>query len=206
MCFVDALEDKIRRKSNCKVPRANQIHIKICSLPLARPCLIFWALMGFVSRTRPNSAAFHRGSMRTGAPSGRQCLRSAPRHGSEGTRTNYTEERHPVCSLTALRRAATQPRGPCDRASVDQAKPPLANGQIGRLHRAIKNATVKRCQYGSHDHLRTQITHFMDACNFVSWPKTRNGLVPFECICKVRTSEPKRFIPDPIQHRPGMNI
>ena len=36
--------------------------------------------------------------------------------------------------------------------------------------------------------------------------KTLNGLTPYEHICKVWTSEPERFILNPIHQMPGLNI
>jgi len=35
--------------------------------------------------------------------------------------------------------------------------------------------------------------------------KTLRGLTPYEYICKIWTSEPDRFIPDPIHQMPGLN-
>tara|TARA_R100001530_G_scaffold80051_1_gene55852 strand:+ start:129 stop:386 length:258 start_codon:yes stop_codon:yes gene_type:complete len=32
-----------------------------------------------------------------------------------------------------------------------------------------------------------------------------SGLTPYEYICKIRTSEPERFIVDPIHQMPGLN-
>ena len=44
------------------------------------------------------------------------------------------------------------------------------------------------------------------ACtNFARRLKTLNGLTPYEYICKIRTSEPHRFILNPIHQMPGRN-
>jgi hypothetical protein len=43
------------------------------------------------------------------------------------------------------------------------------------------------------------------AYNFVRRLKTLNGLIPYEFICKPWTSEPDRFIIDPIHQMPGLN-
>lgn len=45
-------------------------------------------------------------------------------------------------------------------------------------------------------------THLADD-NFARRLKTRNGLTPDDYICKVRTSEPDRFILTPIHQMPG---
>ncbi len=41
--------------------------------------------------------------------------------------------------------------------------------------------------------------------NFARRPKTLGGLTPYEYICEIRTSEPDRFILDPIHQMPGPN-
>jgi hypothetical protein len=46
---------------------------------------------------------------------------------------------------------------------------------------------------------------FLAACNFARRFKTLGGLTPYEYICKIRTSEPDRFILNPINQMPGLN-
>jgi len=73
------------------------------------------------------------------------------------------------------------------------------------MNRTIKDATVKRFHYDSHDRLRTHLADVLAACNFARRLKTPNGLTPYEYICRIWTSEPGRFIPDPIHRMPGLN-
>ena len=54
----------------------------------------------------------------------------------------------------------------------------------------------------SHDQLRTHLTDFMDAYNFARRLKSLNGLTLYENICKIWTSEPDRFIVNPIHQMP----
>ncbi|WP_241691170.1 IS481 family transposase [Roseovarius sp. A46] len=96
---------------------------------------------------------------------------------------------------------------------------PWTNGQVERMNRTIKEGeaeqktirgivfplNVKRFHYDSHDQLRTHLTDFMAAYNFARRLKTLGGLTPYEYICKVWTSEPDRFILDPIHQMPGLN-
>jgi transposase InsO family protein len=82
---------------------------------------------------------------------------------------------------------------------------PWTNGQVERMNRTIKDATVKRFHYDSHDQLRRHLRDFIDAYNFGRRLKTRKGLTPYEFICKRWTSEPDRFIIDPIHQMPGLN-
>ncbi|KAB2541361.1 hypothetical protein AL035_12900, partial [Salipiger aestuarii] len=66
-------------------------------------------------------------------------------------------------------------------------------------------ATVKRYHYDSHDQLRTPLADCMAACNFARRLKTLGGLTPYEYIRKIWTSEPDRFILNPIHQMPGLN-
>jgi transposase InsO family protein len=82
---------------------------------------------------------------------------------------------------------------------------PWTNGQVERMNRTIKDATVKRFHYDDHDQLRQHLDDFMAAYNFGRRLKTLNGLTPYEFICKVWTKQPNRFRLDPIHQMPGLN-
>jgi len=82
---------------------------------------------------------------------------------------------------------------------------PWTNGQVERMNRTIKDATVKRFHYDDHDQLRTHLSDFVDAYNFGRRLKTLRGLTPYEYICKVWTSEPERFTLNPLHQMPGLN-
>ncbi|BAK82508.1 transposase [Komagataeibacter medellinensis NBRC 3288] len=82
---------------------------------------------------------------------------------------------------------------------------PWTNGQVARMNRTIKEATVKRFHYDSHEELRTHLDDFIAAYNFGRRFKTLQGLTPYEYICKIWTSEPERFIINPIHQIPGLN-
>jgi Integrase core domain len=71
--------------------------------------------------------------------------------------------------------------------------------------RTIKDATVKRFHYETHDQLRTHLTDFLAVYNFARRLKTLSGLTPYEYICKIWTSEPDRFILDLINQMTGLN-
>jgi transposase-like protein len=97
----------------------------------------------------------------------------------------------------------------CARADIDHrlTKPrhPWTNGQVERMNRTIKEATVKRFYYDSHDQLRTHLADFVAAYNFARRLKTLRGLTPYEYICKCWTQQPDRFIIDPTHQMPGLN-
>ncbi len=97
----------------------------------------------------------------------------------------------------------------CEGNSIEHrtTKPnhPWTNGQVERMNRTIKEATVKRYHYDDHDQLRQHLHDFINAYNFARRLKTLNGLTPYEYICKCWTSEPDRFTIDPIHQMPGLN-
>ena len=82
---------------------------------------------------------------------------------------------------------------------------PWTNGQVERMNRTIKDATVKRYHYDSHEQLRSHLADFLNAYDFARRLKTLSGLTPYEYICKIWTSEPDQFIVDPIHQMPGLN-
>src|ERR1700692_2348539 len=85
-------------------------------------------------------------------------------------------------------------------------KHPWTNGQVERMNRTIKEATVQRYHYDSHQELAQHLNDFVSAYNFGRRLKTLKGLTPYEFICKRWTSEPERFILDPLHQMPGLNI
>jgi transposase InsO family protein len=98
-----------------------------------------------------------------------------------------------ICAANGIEHRLTKPNHP------------WTNGQVERMNRTIKEATVKRYYYDNHDQLRTHLSDFLDAYNYARRLKTLSGLTPYEYICKIWTSEPDRFILNPIHQMPGLN-
>ena len=84
-------------------------------------------------------------------------------------------------------------------------KHPWTNGQVERMNRTIKEATVKWYHYDNHDQLKQHLDDFIDAYNYGRRLKTLKGLTPYEFICKCWTNEPDRFNLDPVHQMPGLN-
>ena len=82
---------------------------------------------------------------------------------------------------------------------------PWTNGQVERMNRTIKEATVKRYYYQSHDQLKTHLQTFLMAYNFARRLKTLKGLTPYEYVCNIWAKEPERFKINPVQHTVGLN-
>lgn len=82
---------------------------------------------------------------------------------------------------------------------------PWTNGQVERMNRTLKEATVKRYHYGTHDQLREHLQNFVDAYNYAKRLKTLKGLTPFEHIVKCWTIKPKSFRLNPTHLMPGLN-
>jgi transposase-like protein len=99
-----------------------------------------------------------------------------------------------ACALTDIDHRLTKP------------KHPWTNGQVERMNRTIKDATVRRFHYETHDQLRSHLADFVHAYNFARRLKTLKGLTPYEFICKTWTKQPERFTLNPLQKMPGLNI
>ena len=83
---------------------------------------------------------------------------------------------------------------------------PWTNGQVERMNRTLKEATVRRYHYDSQSQLREHLDDFVDAYNFGKRLKTLNGMTPFEYVCSVWTKQPDRFNINPAQLTMGLNI
>jgi transposase InsO family protein len=98
----------------------------------------------------------------------------------------------------------------CEQHGIEHrlTKPghPWTNGQVERMNRTLKEATVKRYYYDSHQQLKEHLYNFLNAYNFANRLKTLHGLTPYECIIKCWQKEPERFKTNPAHHTLGLNI
>ena len=92
----------------------------------------------------------------------------------------------------------------CEQHDIEhrltQVNHPWTNGQVERMNRTIKDATVKRYHYDTHDQLRVHLQLFVDAYNHARRLKTLRGLTPYEYVCHLWTKEPERFRLNPSYH------
>jgi transposase InsO family protein len=76
---------------------------------------------------------------------------------------------------------------------------PWTNGQVERVNRTIKDATVKRFHYDNNDQWRRHLDDFVAAYNFA------RRLTPSEFICRTWAETPERFAANPHHQTPGPN-
>ena len=123
--------------------------------------------------------------------------------------THFTDPTGGAWSPSEIRRmrAAGQPfrahgfELACAELDIDHrlTKPnhPWTNGQVERMNRTLKEATVRRYHYESHHRLRAHLQTFLEAYNFARRLKTLRGRTPFEFIAEKWRSEPHRFSANP---------
>ena len=97
----------------------------------------------------------------------------------------------------------------CSEHEIDhrltKIKHPWTNGQVERMNRTIKEATVQRYHYVNHDQLRQHLADFINAYNFARRLKMLKGLTPCEFICKCWTNQQERFKLNPLHQMAGLN-
>lgn len=98
----------------------------------------------------------------------------------------------------------------CARENIDhrltKVRHPWTNGQVERMNRTLKDATVKKYYYQTHDQLKEHMQTFLMAYNFAKRLKALKGLTPYEYICKIWTNDPQSFTINPFHHTVGLNI
>jgi transposase InsO family protein len=97
----------------------------------------------------------------------------------------------------------------CARHGIDHrlTKPnhPWTNGQVKRMNRTLKEATVRTYHYEQHAQLRQHLDTFLAAYNFAKRLKSLNGLTVHQFICSRWQIEPSRFQSNPHHFSPGLN-
>jgi len=82
---------------------------------------------------------------------------------------------------------------------------PWTNGQVERMNRTLKEATVKKFYYQTHQHLKEHLQTFLMAYNFAKRLKTLRGLTPYQFICAAWQKDSERFKLNPFHHTLGLN-
>lgn len=82
---------------------------------------------------------------------------------------------------------------------------PWTNGQVERMNRTLKEATVGRYHYSGHEELKEHLQAFLMAYNFPGRLKILKGKSPYEFVRAVWAIEPERFHVDPNHFIVGLN-
>ena len=88
---------------------------------------------------------------------------------------------------------------------LTRLKHPWTNGQVERMIRTLKDATVYRYYYATHQEFKDHLQLYLMAYNVARRLKTLKGLTPFEYICQRWQLEPARFIINPYHLTLGPN-
>ena len=96
----------------------------------------------------------------------------------------------------------------CEQNNIEYrlTKPnhPWNNGQVERINRTIKEATVNRYYYQNHRQLSEHLDKFILAYNFAKRLKILRGLTPYEFIIKSWSENSEIFYLDPSHFIPGL--
>jgi transposase InsO family protein len=117
-----------------------------------------------------------------------------PKHRSGPTARWRTHMFDLLCQQNGIEHRLTKPNHP------------WTNGQVERMNRTLKEATVNRYHYETAEQLKAHLATFLMAYNFAKRLKTLRGLTPHEYICKIWTESPERFRLNPIHHTSGPYI
>jgi transposase InsO family protein len=82
---------------------------------------------------------------------------------------------------------------------------PWTNGQVERMNRTRKDATVKKYYDQTPLHLKEHLHAFLMADTFAKRLKTLKGLTPYEHICTCWHKESERCTVNPYHHTLGLN-
>ena len=98
-----------------------------------------------------------------------------------------------ICEAQGIQHRLTKPRHP------------WTNGQVERMIRTLKEATVYRYFYNTNRQLAEHLDTFLMAYNLAKRLKTLQGLTVYEYICKQWQEKPSRFHFDPYHLTLGLN-
>ncbi len=89
---------------------------------------------------------------------------------------------------------------------LTKIKHPWTNGQVERMNRTLKEATVKTFYDATHQQLKEHLYAYLMAYNFAKQLKSLKGKTPWQCILNQWTISPDDFTINPNQFIVGLNI
>lgn len=98
----------------------------------------------------------------------------------------------------------------CKEYKIDhrltQFRHPWTNGQVERMNRSLKQATVKTYHYDTVDQFKEHLYHFINAYNYAKKLKTLRFMTPYEMILNEYKTKPLLFHSNPSLYLLGLNI
>jgi hypothetical protein len=125
-----------------------------------------------------------------------------------------------ICAANGIEHRLTKPNHPWTKGQVERMNRTIKEGEAQSRSGGTATADRKaiplrrpfaaanppcRLPFASGPTVHWTVGLSLLTCNFARRLKTLNGLTPYEYICKIWTSEPDRFILDPIHQMPGLN-
>jgi transposase InsO family protein len=83
---------------------------------------------------------------------------------------------------------------------------PWTNGQVERMNRTLKDATIKAYHYDTLAELKQHLQDFLMAYNFTKKLKALRFCSPYEKICQAWKDDPSPFHANPHLFIVGLNI
>jgi transposase-like protein len=97
----------------------------------------------------------------------------------------------------------------CEQHSIEHRltkfKHPWTNGQVERMNRTLKEATVKKFHYDSVNQLKQHLYDFMMAYNHARKLKALNYQSPYDIIIQQWKLKPNLFHTNPVHYLVGLN-
>jgi transposase InsO family protein len=82
---------------------------------------------------------------------------------------------------------------------------PWTNGQVERMNRTLKEATIKTYHYDTIDQFKKHLFGFLMAYNFAKKLKSLRFRTPYEKIIDAWKADPSAFHSNPIRYKVGLN-
>ena len=83
---------------------------------------------------------------------------------------------------------------------------PWTNGQVERINRTIKEATIKKYYYKNKEKLQNHLNSFLNAYNYAQPLKTLKGLTPYEKVLLYLNNLDDKSKINPVHKSSGRNI
>jgi transposase InsO family protein len=204
-------EDKTSKRKRFTETRIGYVHIDVCELRLSTGKLFMFLAIDRVSKF-VHVAFFDANTKLNGAAFLRQVVEAFPYqihtvltdNGMAFADLPKNRSRHPeikaifgghifdrVCKEHGIEHKLTKPYHP------------WTNGQVERMNRTVKDATIKAFHYPNLEALKAHVLAFIQAYNFAKHLKALRWRTPFQAICDAWNTDPSTFKINPHHLIPG---